>query len=69
VAVAGIVVHDGQIPGSLIDQSMHELDRRTGSPETADHDGGAVCNIRHGILQRKNGLLHSILAFEPAETA
>ncbi len=50
VAVAGIVVDDGEFARALLDQSIDQRRRHAGIAKTANHDGCAVMNIGHGAL-------------------
>ena len=48
VAVAGVVVDDGEVARALRDQRVDELGRHAGRAEAADHDGGAVVDVGDG---------------------
>src|SRR6476619_5035326 len=45
VAVAGVVVDDGEVARAALDERLDELHRLTGRPEAADEDGGAVGDV------------------------
>ena len=49
VAVARVVVDDGQIARALGDQAINEFIRNTRSAKATDEDGGSVLNARHGL--------------------
>ena len=45
VAVAGVVVDDGEVARAALDEGLDELHRLPGRPEAADEHGGAVGDV------------------------
>ena len=41
----GVVVDDGEVLCSLIDECGHQFDRAAGFPEPTDHDGGPIVDV------------------------
>jgi hypothetical protein len=63
VAVAGIVVDDGELARALRDQRVDQRGRHAGVAEAADHDGRAVVHVGDGVLQRFQCFVDHIPAF------
>ena len=53
VAVAGVVVDDGQVARALRDQRVDQLGRHAGRAEAADHHGRAVLDAGHRLAHRR----------------
>jgi hypothetical protein len=50
VAVTGVAGDDGQVPGSLPDEGVDQVERHPGQAESADQDGGAVLDAGDGLV-------------------
>jgi hypothetical protein len=50
LAIAGVVVDDGEVARALLDQRLGQLVGQAGGAEAADHHGGAVGHCTRTIL-------------------
>src|SRR5213078_3173165 len=57
LAAAGVVADRRQIRGALVDQRVDELDWTARFAETAEHDGGAVENVRDSLGRARHPLV------------
>ena len=58
MAIAGIVVDDGQVPRPRVNQRVDQFDRRARAAEPADHHCRAIADIGHGRCRRNNCFVH-----------
>ncbi len=57
LAAAAVVADHRQIRGALVDQRVDELDGTARFAETAEHDGGAVENVRDSLGRARDPLV------------
>src|SRR5690606_27879265 len=58
-AIAGIVVDDGEVLGSLVDQGVDQFDRRARTAKAADHDARAVADVGDSLRRAADCLVHA----------
>src|SRR5215470_132814 len=63
VAVAGVVVDDGELVGALRNQRIDELRGHAGRAEAADHHGRAIGNVCNRGCGRCNDLVDHELSY------
>src|SRR5690606_39840193 len=57
VTVAGVVVDDREVAGTLGDERIDQLHGLPGATEPADHDGGPIGDAGDGGLDVRHGLI------------
>ena len=60
VALAGVVVHHGQVGGAAVQLRVDQFERLAGVAEAADHHGGTVLDAGDGLAYGVNEIQHRL---------